>query len=222
VFRVFKKLIAFNIVISIFQLPLAFAANSQINSQFAYVECAPELNKSFKKLQQLPEVRELIIAIQQEGPIRIMKNNDQYLSQQFGAFWDVENRIIFVNCSDQRSEGKLLSSILFELHNASINSKLEHLDYLASTGRIDKEKYVESVEYLEYQNSINASNIAEKGIRQGIFPTSARLYTYDSFEEHYRMQKFGGHSAWIARTYDQLAPKVSFDSNRQTSNAMRG
>jgi hypothetical protein len=169
----------------------------------APIECSWQLQAHLKKIQKLPEARELIAKVQKDGPISIEALTSS-LSQQFGAFWDADRRTIGVNA--QRTEGAVIASILFELHNASITAKLDRLDYLASTGKIAKEQYVESVERLEYQNSINASNMAKKGIDAGLFPKTAFLPTYPTFTEHYQVQKQGGHSAWIAKTFDQLSP----------------
>lgn len=189
-----KKIFLVLCVILFIKLPEQLAAK---------VICAPQLQKAYSKLIMLPEVRRLISAIEQDGPITITSINT-HLSKQFGALWDPINRRICVNMSSNRSEGSIIGSILFELHNASVNSKLNRLDYLAAIGKIDRENYVRGIEYLEYINSLNASQISEKGIREGLFPPSSFLPTYGTFEEHYRIQKLGGHSAVIARNFDEL------------------
>lgn len=185
---------------------IVFILFASVNIQAANnvsVSCAPQLQNCINKMQKLPEIRELLAEIQREGLIRIITSNHG-LARQFGAFWDPDQRTISVNLSAHTSEGELIGSILFEMHNASINSQLDHLDYLAVRRQIDKRSYVEAVERLEYQNSVKASKIAQKGIELGIFPPSATLQTYSSFEEHYRIQQEAGHSSWIARTYDNL------------------
>lgn len=173
------------------------------NTQTMDIECDSHIKECVIKILKIPEARELVEEIQNEGPISI-ERNDNALSQQFGAFWDEDNRIIFVNESSHRSEGDLIGSILFELHNAAVNSKLDHYDSLAASDRISREDYVESIERIEYENSKKAAEIADKGIRSGILPRSARLPTYRNFEEHYHYQKIGGHSAWISKNYDLL------------------
>lgn len=183
-----------------FQSTPAIAAHPSLK---ANTQDTIKLENCLKKIQKLPEARSLMSKIQQEGAISFAIS-DHSLSQQFGAFWDVDNRIIFVNPSWHQLDGELIGSIIFEMHNASVSSKLEHLDQLASTRQIDKEFYVESVERIEYVNSKNAAAMVEKGIAAGLFPESARLMTYKNFDEHYFYQKKGGHSAWIAKTYDQL------------------
>lgn len=170
----------------------------------SYVDCAHELQKSLMAIQKLPEGRELIAAVQKEGVIRI-RTSHFTLAQQFGAFWDPDQRIIYVNPSPYHREGTIIGSLLFELHNALNNSKIDHLDSLAMQRKIDKESYIEAMEYMEYENSIKASRIAQRGIDLGIFPEGAGLPTYRDFEEHYHFQKIGGHSAWFARTYDELS-----------------
>jgi hypothetical protein len=191
------------ILISFF-LSIAFVLTQKIQAaEFSPIPCAPQLQRCLSKMQKLEEIQELIAAIQKEGPICLFLSNHE-LSQQFGAFWDPDRRTIFVNLAAHGSEGEMIGSILFELHNASINSKLNRLDNLASTRKINKAAYVQGVERLEYQNSVNASKIAQKGIQLGLFPPSAFLHTYNTFEEHFRIQQEAGHSAWIARTYDSL------------------
>lgn len=194
----FKIILCFCCLISFFQIDnlLAITNNKSI-------ECAAQLRSYLNKIEKVPEARTLINEVRKEGSIHI-KTSEMALAKQFGACYDTENRIIYVNIAAHRTEGALIGSILFELHNALVNSKLDALDRLALAGKIDKENYVKQVEYLEYQNSIKASKIAEKGIKMGVFPKDAQMFTYPNFEEHYRMQKVGGHSAWIAKSYDLL------------------
>lgn len=181
----------------------SFAAPHQVKSKPLTIPCSPQLQDSLDTILKLPEVRDLISVIQKEGPFRFAVKNT-HLSEKFGAFWDMNNRVICVGISPCISKGEIIGSMLFELHNALVNSQLNQLDDLVARRKISKEAYVEAVERLEYKNSLNASSLATKGIRLGIFPESAHLFTYSSFEEHYRIQKMAGHSAWIAKTYDQI------------------
>lgn len=192
------KFVTFFLLIAT-NISLVHAANPQNQSTMVY--CDPQLKSCFKRLEQLPEIKELITKVVREGPIHISVKETR-LSQQFGAFWDPDRRAIFVDPSS--SQGELIGSIIFELHNALRNSDINNLHQLASSGEIDRESYIQGIERLEYENSLSASKIAEKGIKLKIFPPSACLQTYKDFEEHYRMQKFGGHSAWIGFTYDEL------------------
>lgn len=196
----FKKIISLSALL-IINYTAIFAASSDMG-----IDCAPQLRSCLNAIQQLPEARKLITNVQKEGPIRIVLTNHS-LSRQFGAFWDVDRRIISISPAPHESEGDIIGSIIFELHNASTNSKINHYDHLASIGEIDRDNYVRAIEYLEYENSKKASLMAEKGIKLGLFPKSATLPTYSNFEEHFHYQKIGGHSAWIGKTYDQLAPR---------------
>ena len=179
-----------------------------VQSAFLYpatanISCAPELRSCLESIQQLPEARALLAAIQQEGNIQIAVNKNQ-LPATFGAFWDMDRRVIFVTLSSARTKGSLIASILFELHNALANSKLNELDRLAMERKINRQTYMEAVERVEYQNSLKASALSRQGIQRGIFPETAFLPTYSTFEEYYRIQQSAGHSFWIGRTYDQL------------------
>lgn len=197
-----KKFIVLSCFLFIaYQIPIT--AQQTNSSQQLSVDCAPQLQPCLKKILQIPEAKNLIAAIQQEGPIRIKVNNHP-LSNQFGAYWDVDERTICVSLSSNQGEGELIGSIIFELHNAFANAKLDYLDKLARERILNRESYVKAVEFVEYENSLAASKLAKKGIDMGIFPRQAHLPTYKNFEEHYRYQRVGGHSVWIERNYDQL------------------
>lgn len=175
---------------------------------WAEIPCAPRLRECVDAIQQLPEARRLIERIQQEGPIQIALN-DSAISRQFGAFWDVGRRTIYINPSAHKSEGEIIGSILFELHNAATTYKFDHYDHLAATGQIDKSSYIKSMEFVEYENSIKTAEIADKGISLGIFPRTARLPTYRNFDDHFYFQQVGGHSACFERIYNRICPKYS-------------
>lgn len=184
-------------------LSLCSVAAHAAQNEMRPVDCAPQLRQHLTSIQKLPEARQLIADVQKEGPIRIKLNNHQ-LSQQFGAFWDMNNRTIAISQSSKESEGDIIGSIIFELHNAQANSKIDYYDNLAFKRKISRENYIQAIERIEYENSKKAASIIEKGIKLGIFPNSARLHTYRNFEEHYHYQKQGGHSAWIGKSYDHM------------------
>lgn len=126
------------------------------------------------------------------------------LSNQFGAFWDPDGRAICIALSRGTTEGEIIGSIIFELHNALVNSKFKELEDLVIRRKINRSTYVRSMEYLEYVNSINASKLADKGIQNGFLPADSRLMTYSNFEEHFSEQKRSGHSACFESHYDYL------------------
>ena len=199
-----KKLINIIFISLFFYLPFTYGKDKETSIEQEMVKCAPELQLILNKIQRLPEAQKLLETIQKEGPIQIViKNVD--VSNQFGAFWDPTERLICLAFAPHITQGSLIGSILFELHNAAVSSKFDHFDELAYNNKIDKEPYVRSKEYLEYVNSLNAAKMAEKGIVMGIFPRDAYLFTYPSFEEHYADQKMSGHAGHFARMYDQLS-----------------
>lgn len=165
--------------------------------------CAPELRSIWQTLQKLPEARQLIASVLNEGPLNIQLN--RHVESKFGAFWAPEYRTILVNPpQDNESYGFTIGSIIFELHNALADKELTRLDQRAAAGKLSKNQYIEAVERVEYRNAHQASKIANSGIVQGLFPATAYLHVYPTFEEHFRVQVEAGHSAWIGRTYDQL------------------
>lgn len=171
--------------------------------QLQTINCAPQLQPYLLKILQVPEARMQIASIQQEGLFDI-EVNDHQLSQQFGAFWDVDHRTICINLTSHSTEGEVIGSIVFELQNAASNARIESIDRAAMARKIDRDQYVESIEYMEYENSLKAATIAKKGIALGVFPQDALLHTYKDFEEHYYYQKVGGHSIWVAKNYDGI------------------
>lgn len=193
-----NKLVAKAVYLLIFILPFTLTAVQP--GEENTVRCEFKLQRCFQAIMQIPEAKALINDIRKEGSFDITMRNSP-LAQQFGAYWDPDFRII---CIDAFSfdEGEIIGSLLFELHNASVNSKINHLNELATQGKINKQDYVESMEYLEYVNSKNASRIAQKGIKMGLFPWTAQLPTYSSFREHFTAQLMSGHSDTFARNYD--------------------
>lgn len=192
------KKIIIALFLSLCTLPMIAEA-----AQLKPVNCHPQLQPYFVKMMALPEIRDLVAKVQEEGPINIMTYNN-HLSTQFGAFYDLDQRTICVCMTPESTPGDVISSILFELHNAEATSKINYVDHLATSRAIDRNKYVESIEFIEYENSLKASAIAKKGIEQGIFPSDSHLHTYKDFQEHYYYQQKGGHSAAVAKNYDNL------------------
>ncbi|MDP1834943.1 MAG: hypothetical protein Q8K75_03345 [Chlamydiales bacterium] len=165
------------------------------------IHCPPRLEKSLKTIEQLTEAREFINEIKKQGPIKFSADAEGP-AREFGACWDCDRRIIFVNPDFHESTGAMIGSILFELQNAYVSAKYDHLDHLAATGQINRSNYVREAERVEYHNSINAAAMAQKGIDCGLFPKDARLPTYPNFEKHFQMQQWAGHSEQVARNYD--------------------
>ncbi len=162
-----------------------------------------KLSQYIKTIQAFPEGQKLISNILTEGQLNIQVANNE-VARNFKACWNQDSRTILICLSTNPPKGEVIASILFELHNASVTSKMDNLDQMAQCGRISKPDYVRSFEHLEYLNSINTANITKIGIEKGIFPKNALLPTYKNFEEHFYYQKISGHSDVIARNYEIL------------------
>lgn len=161
-----------------------------------------ELSATIQKLERLPEARALIDEVQEKGPITIV-----YLDmpgQSLEGFWDATGRKIEVNRSAQQSEGRLISTILFELHNAQTSQRLIQITNMAKHNQISKEEFVSSVEKMEHRNALSTSHLLEKGISMGIFPKDASWPIYHQFEDHYKLQQVMSHSKWLADHYDRV------------------
>lgn len=197
----FKKI--FNMCLSLIIVTLPLAAQNHYNrySSTSIPKCSPQLQKHLHAILKIPEAKKLVEGIQSEGPIQIVAERTK-LSRQFGAFWDPDRRLIVIDTSSNQSDGSIIGSILFELHNASVNAKINQLNQLAADGGTNKGDYIRSMEYLEYVNSLNASKISAKGIQMGIFPRDAYLSTYSSFNEHFKAQRESGHSDAFAHNFD--------------------
>lgn len=197
----FKKI--FNMCLSLIIVTLPLAAQNQYSrySSTSIPKCSPQLQKHLHAILKIPEAKKLVEGIQSEGPIQIVAERTK-LSRQFGAFWDPDRRLIVIDTSSNQSDGSIIGSILFELHNASVNAKINQLNQLAADGGTNKSDYIRSMEYLEYVNSLNASKISAKGIKMGIFPRDAYLSTYSSFNEHFKAQRESGHSDAFAHNFD--------------------
>ena len=167
------------------------------------VRCHPRLFRFLKAIQALDEGKQLLDKILAEGTITIQLA-DNYVTNQFAACWSCENRTIVIGLAASPSEGEILSSLIFELHNALMTSHLDEIDLKAMQGKTDREKYVRAVELIEYGNSIAASNIAKAGVERGLFPTNTYLHVYNDFDEYFYYQKLSGHSDIIGKNYDML------------------
>lgn len=184
-----------------FLLILIFTLGAVDAATLKPVNCHPQLQKHFLKILQIPEARDLIANIQEDGPVNIEVNNSP-IGRQFGAYWDTENRVVFVDLS--QTEGEIIGSIIFELHNAAANPQILRLQGLASVRRIDKTTYVEAIERIEFNNSLKAAHIAREGVRKGFIPQDAILHTYPNFDEYFYWQQYGGHSGSIASDYEMI------------------
>lgn len=199
--KLFLCLICFIFTANIYsQNPLA---NSSYNHGLEErLECSAEYKKILETLQKHPSVNTLIEKVLQDGPLYIKTN--KYFSNDFEGYWSLEDRTIYLTKVKNTSKHELLITLLFELHNASRSGDFHKLDLLAYNGQIGRKKYIEAVEYIEYENAIATSFILKKGISMGLFPSYCRWDLPNSFQSHLAMQKESGHSEWIGTIYDYL------------------
>lgn len=189
-------------VLSYLFFNLLFLASLNANQTSVPITCDFQLQQSLQSILKIPEAKALVEEIAKEGPIRIMAGNHA-VSKQFGAFWDPDRRIICIHLPSKVSQHEVIKSLLFELQNASSNSKIHQINQLARQGKIDKAYYIKSMEYLEYINSKKAAKMALAGIKIGAIPRGCVLPTYPTFQEHFAAQQQSGHSACFARNYDR-------------------
>lgn len=167
-----------------------------------------QLQPIVNQLLKLPEARQLLAQVSQEGPVGIAIDN--HASGEFDALWDGIQRVIRLNSNRHPTQGSWICSILFELHNASTNQHMGSLFEAAEANRMTKEQWVQAMERMEHRNARNTCDLLEKGIAQGIYPAEARWDIFYSFDDHYKLQQLSGHSQWLARNYDQtnrLSPR---------------
>ncbi|MBA3604247.1 MAG: hypothetical protein H0W50_11580 [Parachlamydiaceae bacterium] len=194
-----KQMLLNFLILAIFSTLSLFSATPKTNQ----LNVDPKLSQYVKTIQAFPEGKKLISNILAEGQLNIQVGVNG-VARNFKACWNQDSRTIIICLATNPPQGEVIASILFELHNASVTSKMDNLDQMAQYGKINKQEYVRSFEHLEYLNSINTANLAKIGIEKGLFPKNALLPTYKNFDEHFYYQKISGHSDVIAKNYDIL------------------
>lgn len=178
---------------------------------YPFSSVAPQLTKAANTIQNFKDAKELVATAEKEGPIRVEWK--PLGADGFYACWVGDKRTIILNASKQWTEGKKISSILFELHNAKSDQVFKKLHKNAFFQKISKDAFVESIEKQEYLNSKMNSELIDKGIKSGLFPKDAFLPTFTNFEEHFQCQIDYGHSGLIAKQYDQMQNERSMGIN---------
>ncbi len=196
-----KKFIYIFLLLSFLLSSVVFAETHTVRPLHS-IECSSQFKDLLFTLQKLPRAKAFIETVLEEGEISIQEN--RVFPQSFTAYWDSREKTIWLTTTKGASREALMSSLLFELHNASRERDFQYFDTLAAQRKISKKKFVEAIEYIEYQNLLATVSILEEGIEKGVFPSECKR-TYDStFKEHFHTQKETGHSAWIEEHYDYL------------------
>jgi hypothetical protein len=176
-----------------------------ISTSLSAIQADPKLRKPLNKILAHPSSAALIRAVEKDGEIYIAY--ESFGDQDVNALWDADNRIICINNKNDANAGCIISSILFELHNAASTNELKaHFDQ-AGSGRYSKEQFVEAIERMEHRNALAAQNLIDQGVLKGYFPQSSRIFHFDNFDDYYALQQLFGHSQWIAERYDHISPR---------------
>ncbi len=200
-----KKLLSIALIaLSINFIPFNSFAEDQTAKE-SFHSYPNELEEAVSTLAKVPEIVTLINKVQEDGPVSI--KFEHMSAFDFEALWNSDSRTIVVNAKNNKTKGGIITSILFELHNAKTNNQLISLFEQAQKGEINKDTYVRSVEKMEHENAVNTARLINKGIKDGIFPEDAYWPIYENFEDHYKLQQVFGHSQWLAKKYDEMHPK---------------
>lgn len=170
---------------------LAFLLNIFSNP----IYCDDDLKSTLDSVQELKGGKELIAKVTRDGPITI-KTEKNF---PFEAYWDPSDRTIAIVTTQNRAY-----SLVFELQNAASQKEFDHLDTLASKGKISRGDYIRKVEAIEYENTLKTSAIIDEGISLGIFSPHSKTFYHPNFEDHFRDQVRKGHSGYIGQAYDGL------------------
>jgi hypothetical protein len=169
---------------------------------FAYPNHSPELASPLKVLYKLEEAKSLLEAVEAEGSFTM--KTARLGMHASNAAWYPDMRTICVNVSNKRSQGSMIRSLIFELHNALNQKKFDQMDRLATQGKISKQNYILEIEQLEYENALQTVKVLNAGIKKGIFPKDAFWPIASSFQEHMQIQLEAGHAQNVGALYDQL------------------
>ncbi len=172
-----------------------------------FISTPPELKKAVDSIESFDEGKQFLDLCQKAGKIAL---KFKALGQnQSTACWIGHERVIILNASREFTEGKKISSILFELNNSLTHNEFVNLNKLAYQNKISKNEFVESVERLEYNNVLKTRLLLEKGVELGLFPSDCLIPIAPNFEEHFKVQILCGHSDAIAKQYEQISGNAS-------------
>lgn len=166
------------------------------------MRCASELSTVLDKVESLPEGKELIFKVLEQGPLSIKVNN--IYPDQFEGYWGGHNRTIYITKKRDSSDCSLVTTLLFELHNAVRTAAIKEVQCLVSNNQMNRTEFIQAIEYIEYENALSTTKLLNLGVKDGIFPRYCHWNIAGTFEEHYRIQREAGHSEWIGKMYDDL------------------
>lgn len=166
------------------------------------VDCAKRFQPLLEKIERVPEGQALIERALEEGDVRVRTNRGHL--GNFEGYWSLGNRTVYLTVSNHTSQSELLTTLIFELQNATRTKDFRALDKQAWQGKIKRSDYIRENEYIEYENVMATAKVLDAGRRAGIFPSECVWKYHDNFEDHFRLQKRTGHSAYIGHSYDSI------------------
>lgn len=175
-------------------------------SQLAAIQADPSLQKAVSNILSFPEGAAFIRNVEKQGQIRVV--HVPFGKEKVGAMWEADTRTIYVSKELRTKTADQISSIIFELHNASSSDELELYYRQAETGQISKEEFVESIERMEHRNALAAQNLINRGISMRYFPEACRMFYFEDFNDYYALQQLFDHSQWIGRKFDAISPRA--------------
>jgi hypothetical protein len=182
---------------------LIFSFLFLLNQAFAGFKTTPnELKKAVNAIESFDEGKQFLNLCQSYGKIDLKWK--ALGANQSTACWIGHERVVILNASRSFTEGRKISSILFELNNSLTHNDFIELNKLVHRNKISKNDFVRQVEMLEYQNVLKTRQLLEKGVELGIFPEDCLIPIAPNFDEHFKVQISSGHSEAIAKQYDQM------------------
>jgi len=149
-------------------------------------------------LRSMPECRPIIEQVSRQGGFSLVSKS----YTPFEAQWNSDTRAVEIDLNKHRNFGHIITSVLFELHNALTDRELQRLYELARNKTISKDMYVRMIEEIEWKNWQATCKLLELGRERGIFPKEAFLPAFSSFSEYLRLQNEAGHSQYHSESYD--------------------
>lgn len=168
----------------------------------ATVLAPPQLQKAVETLYRFPKTRAILASL--DNGRRITLRWVSLGKEGHTALWHGGNREIWLNSSQSWEEGKKITYILMELHNALTNEEFAHLDHLVWQKKLSKREYVHCIEKIEHINALKTRDLLKEGIARGFFPPTAQYEVYPNFADHLRLQIAAGHSTYIAQRFEEL------------------
>ena len=105
----------------------------------------------------------------------------------------------------REQHSNVVATLLFELCNATHQEQLKSIYEHAVQGHLDKERYVRSIEEVEYASAKEASALIGDLVNRGSVVKNCHFHQcFDDFSLFYLWEQLNGHSTAVAAQYDAL------------------